>query len=154
MRRDSVRSPLRFGVFEVDLASGELRKQGVRIKLQEQPFQALLALIERPGEVVTREELQRRLWPVDTAGDFERGLNKAIARAREALGDDADNPTFIETLPQRGYRFLLPVESSKVDTGKMEQATSPAAPPISNPSSDTKGKYAIQGLRALTTTAF
>ena len=99
-------APIRFGVFEVDLASGELRKQGVRIKLQDQPFQALVALIERPGEVLTREELQKRLWPADTTVDFDRGLNKAIARVRDALGDDADNPRFIETLPSRGYRFL------------------------------------------------
>jgi DNA-binding winged helix-turn-helix (wHTH) protein len=97
--------PIPFGIFEVDLASGELRKQGVRIKLQEQPFQALVALIEHPGEVLTREELQQRLWPAGTFVDFDRGLNKAINRLREALGDDADNPRFIETLPQRGYRF-------------------------------------------------
>src|SRR3954468_17546756 len=98
-------SPIRFGTFEVDLASGELRKQGVRVRLQDQPFQALVALIERPGEVLTRDELQKRLWPADTNVDFDRGLNKAIARVREALGDDADNPRFIETLPSRGYRF-------------------------------------------------
>ena len=110
---------LRFGIFEVDLASGELRKQGVRIKLQEQPFQALVALIERPGEVLTREELQKRLWPGDTVVDFDRGLNKAINRLREAVGDDADHPRFIETLPQRGYRFLAHVESA---------APTPAAP--------------------------
>jgi DNA-binding response OmpR family regulator len=85
-------SPLRFGIFEVDLTFGELRKQGVRIKLQEQPFQALVALVERPREVVTREELQKRLWPDDTLVDFDRGLNKAINRLREALGDDAVVP--------------------------------------------------------------
>lgn len=102
---------LRFGTFEVDLECGELRKQGVRIKLQEQPFQALLALIERPREVLTREELQKRLWPPGTVVDFERGLNKVINRVREALKDDADNPLFIETLPLRGYRFLADVES-------------------------------------------
>src|SRR5205085_3211540 len=111
-------TPIRFGVFEVDLASGELRKQGVRIKLQDQPFQALVALIERPGEVLTREELQKRLWPSDTTVDFDRGLNKAIARVRDALGDDADNPRFIETLPARGYRFLSQV--------------GPAAPPVTD----------------------
>jgi TolB-like protein/DNA-binding winged helix-turn-helix (wHTH) protein len=91
------------------LASGELRKQGVRVKLQDQPFQALVALIERPGEVLTREELQKRLWPSDTNVDFDRGINKAIARVRDALGDNADNPRFIETLPSRGYRFLSQV---------------------------------------------
>ena len=106
------KAPIRFGVFEVDLASGELRKQGVKVKLQEQPFQALVALIERPREILTREELQKRLWPADTLVDFDRGLNKAINRVREALGDDADNPRFIETLPQRGYRFLAQVETA------------------------------------------
>jgi Predicted integral membrane protein len=95
----------------VDLASGELRKDGIRVKLQEQPFQVLVALLERPQEVVTREELQNRLWSGDTATDFDRGLNKAISRLRDALGDDAANPRFIGTLPQRGYRWLAPVES-------------------------------------------
>ena len=104
------RSTFRFGTFEVDLNSGELRKQGVRIKLQEQPFQALVALIERPREVVTRDELQKRLWSGGIVVDFDSGLNKAINRVREALGDDADNPRFIETVPQRGYRFLAQVE--------------------------------------------
>jgi TolB-like protein/DNA-binding winged helix-turn-helix (wHTH) protein len=105
-----VRKPIRFGIFEVDLASGELRKEGVRIRLQEQPFQVLIALIERPREVVSREDLQKRLWPSDVVVDFDRGLNKAINRLREALEDDADDPRFIETLPQRGYRFLADVE--------------------------------------------
>ena len=105
-------SPIRFGIFEVDLASGELRKQGVKIKLQEQPFKALVALAESPHEVLTREELQKRLWPPNTVVDFDRGLNKAINRLREALGDDADNPRFIETVPQRGYRFLAQVEAA------------------------------------------
>ncbi|MEO8594826.1 MAG: winged helix-turn-helix domain-containing protein [Candidatus Solibacter sp.] len=106
--------PIRFGVFEVDFASGELRKQGVKIKLQEQPFRALVAFVEHPSEVLTREELQKRLWPADTVVDFERGINKAINRLREALGDDADNPRFIETIPQRGYRFLAQVETAEV----------------------------------------
>jgi TolB-like protein/DNA-binding winged helix-turn-helix (wHTH) protein len=104
-------SLIRFGEFEVNLASGELWKDGKRIKLQEQPFQALAALIEHHGEVVTREELQGRLWPADIVVDFDRGINKAINRVREALGDDVDSPRFIETLPQRGYRFLVPVET-------------------------------------------
>jgi TolB-like protein/DNA-binding winged helix-turn-helix (wHTH) protein len=122
-------TPIRFGVFEVDLASGELRKQGVRIKLQEQPFQALIALLERPGEVLTREELQKRLWPSDTTVDFDRGLNKAIARVRDALGDDADNPRFIETLPSRGYRFLTQVEPAS--SPATEIPSSPASvPPV------------------------
>ncbi len=101
--------PVRFGVFEVDVRAGELRKQGVRIKLHEKPFQVLLALLEHPGEVITRKELQERLWPEDTFVEFENGLNNAISRLRETLGDSADSPRFIETLPRRGYRFIAPV---------------------------------------------
>src|ERR1700733_1321377 len=96
------RSPLRFGIFEVDLQSGELRRQGVKVKLQDQPFQVLVMLLERQGEIVTREELQKELWTADTFVDFERGLNRAINKLREALADDADRPRFIETLPRRG----------------------------------------------------
>jgi DNA-binding winged helix-turn-helix (wHTH) protein/Tol biopolymer transport system component len=103
-------SRLRFGVFEVDLAAGELRKQGTRIRLQDQPFRMLAVLLESPGQVVTREELQKRLWSADTFVDFDRGLNKAINRLREALDDVAESPRFIETLPKRGYRFIAPVE--------------------------------------------
>src|SRR5262250_3118056 len=102
---------LRFGVFEADLRAGELRKQGVRVKLQEQPFQVLVVLLQRPGEVVTREELRNHNWPPDTFVDFDNSLNTAINKLREALGDSADNPRFIETLPRRGYRFLTPVTS-------------------------------------------
>jgi DNA-binding winged helix-turn-helix (wHTH) protein len=94
--------PIRFGIFEVDLPAGELRRQGYKVKLQEQPFQLLTMLLEHPGDVVTREELQNQLWPADTFVDFERGLNRAINKLREALGDDADSPRFIETLPRRG----------------------------------------------------
>ena len=88
-----------------------MRTQGYKVKLQEQPFQLLIMLLERPGDVVTREELQKQLWPADTFVDFERGLNRAVNKLREALGDDADSPHFIETLPRRGYRFLAPVET-------------------------------------------
>jgi len=100
---------VRFGAFEVDLRSGELRKGGAKIKLYGQPFNVLAILLERPGQVVTREELQQTLWAADTFVDFEHALNKAINRVREALGDDADNPRFVETLPRRGYRFIAPV---------------------------------------------
>ncbi len=103
---------LRFGVFEVDVRAGELRKQGVRIKLQEQPFQVLTQLLKRPGELVTREELRAQLWPSDTFVDFDNGLNTSINKLREALGDSADNSRFIETLPRRGYRFIAPVTSN------------------------------------------
>src|SRR6476661_115867 len=97
---------VRFAVFEADLRSGELRKSGVRIKLQDQPFRLLRILLAHPGEVVTREELQRQIWPSDTFVDFDRGLNNAVKRLREALGDEADTPRYIETLPKRGYRFI------------------------------------------------
>src|SRR5712692_8933207 len=101
---------LRFGVFEVDLRTGELRKRGLKVRLQEQPFQLLAILLEKPGELVTREELRQRLWTADTFVDFDHGLNKAINKVREVLSDSAANPRFIETLARRGYRFLAPVE--------------------------------------------
>lgn len=100
---------IRFGNFEMDTRAGELRRGGVKLKLSGQPFDVLLALLEKPGQVVTREELHDKLWSQDTFVDFEQGLNKAINKVREALGDNADNPRFIETLPRRGYRFLAPV---------------------------------------------
>jgi DNA-binding winged helix-turn-helix (wHTH) protein len=103
---------VRFGVFDVAARSGELRKAGRRVAVQEQPFRVLLALLERPGELVTRDQLRRRLWPEDTFVDFEHGLNAAIKRLRDALGDSADNPRFVETLPRRGYRFIAPVRGS------------------------------------------
>jgi len=106
------RPVIRFGVFDVDLQARELRKQGLKVKLQEQPFQILVMLLEHSGQVVTREEIQKRLWPADTFVDFDRGLNRATNRLREALGDDAENPRFIETLPRRGYRFIAPVETA------------------------------------------
>jgi TolB-like protein/DNA-binding winged helix-turn-helix (wHTH) protein/Flp pilus assembly protein TadD len=101
---------VRFGVFEFDLRSRELRKHGIRIKLQEQPCQILAFLLERRGEMVTREELQRHLWPSDTFVDFDHSLNTAVMRLREALNDSSENPRFIETLPRRGYRFVAPLE--------------------------------------------
>lgn len=102
-------STRRFGVFELDLRAAELRRNGVKVKLQEQPFQILAELVERPGDVVTREELRNRLWPADTYVDFDHSLNAAIRRLRDALGDSAENPTFVETVARRGYRFLAPV---------------------------------------------
>jgi cholera toxin transcriptional activator len=100
----------RFGIFEVDSTTGELRRKGVRVKLPSQPFQVLLMLLERPGEMLTREEICRALWPDGTFVDFEHGMNSAVNRLREALGDKASNPRFVETLARRGYRFLAPVE--------------------------------------------
>jgi len=108
---ESAQNPhiLRFGVFEVDLQAGELRKSGVKIKLQDQPFQILVLLLERPGQVLTREELRQKLWSADTFVEFDHSLNSAVKRLRQALGDDSDNPRFIETLPRRGYRLIVPV---------------------------------------------
>jgi len=115
---------MRFATFEVDLQTREMRKNGLKLKLHGQPFEVLAMLLERPGEVVNREQLRERLWPTDTFVDFDHGVNTAINRLREALGDSADNPRFIETLPRRGYRFLASVESSAPATQ--------AAPPVSS----------------------
>jgi DNA-binding winged helix-turn-helix (wHTH) protein/tetratricopeptide (TPR) repeat protein len=103
-------SLIRFGVFEADIRAGELRKSGARIRMQEQPFQILLMLLERPAEVVTRDEIRQKLWTGNVFVDFEHGVNSAIARLREVLGDSADSPRYIETLPRRGYRFIAPVD--------------------------------------------
>jgi DNA-binding winged helix-turn-helix (wHTH) protein len=105
------RTLIRFGVFELDTEIGELLKQGSKVRLQEQPFQILRILLEHRGKVVTREDLQHRIWPADTFVDFDRGLYNAIKKLREALGDDAEKPRFIETLPKRGYRFIASVQS-------------------------------------------
>jgi Tol biopolymer transport system component/DNA-binding winged helix-turn-helix (wHTH) protein len=112
---------LRFGTFEADPKAGELRRNGSRVRLQDQPFQILLTLLERPGEVVTREELRGRLWPHDTFVDFEHSINTAVRRLRDALGDSAENPRFVETVARRGYRFLAPVNGGL-------QVVSPPAP--------------------------
>jgi DNA-binding winged helix-turn-helix (wHTH) protein len=108
----------RFGVFELDLAAGELRKNGAKLRLQEQPFQVLALLLERAGDVVTREELRQKLWPADTFVDFDHSLNTAVNKLRETLGDSASSPRYIETLARRGYRFIAPVQNS-VGTGSV-----------------------------------
>src|SRR5918993_215897 len=102
---------IQFGVFELDLHAGELRKAGVHLSLPAQSFHVLALLLERPGDLVTREELRQRLWPTGTVVDFEHGLNAVVNRLRETLGDSADRPRFIETVPRRGYRFIGPVDS-------------------------------------------
>src|SRR6266436_5533811 len=99
----------RFGAFEINLQSGELRKNGMRLRLSGQPFQVLAVLIERPGELVTREELHSKLWLADTFVDFDHGLNNAVARIREVLDDSSDAPRYVETVPRRGYRFIAPL---------------------------------------------
>ncbi len=111
-----------FASFALDLRTGDLRKNGSRVSLQEQPLQILSVLLERPGEMVTREELRQRLWPADTFVDFEHGLNAAVKRLRDALGDSAENPRFIETVPRRGYRFIAAIN------GAAEATTRPRAP--------------------------
>jgi TolB-like protein/DNA-binding winged helix-turn-helix (wHTH) protein/Flp pilus assembly protein TadD len=113
---------LRFGSFEANLQAGELRKRGLKVRLQDQPFQILVMLLERPGELVTRQEIHQKLWPADTFVDFDHGLNNAINRLREALGDSAETPRFIETLPRKGYRFIALVTGD----GQLAEAEYPA----------------------------
>ena len=119
------RTAIRFGAYELDLAGGVLRKEGIRIRCQEQPLQVLAALAERPGELVTREELRRRVWPQDTFVDFDHALNTAIKKIRAALNDDADAPRYVETVPRRGYRFIAQVEKELVER---EPALTPVTP--------------------------
>jgi len=116
---------VRFGVFEVDRVSGELRKNGSRIRLQEQPFQVLTMLLERPGEMVTRELLRTKLWPADTFVDFDHSLNTAVNKLREALGDAAANPRFVQTVARRGYRFIAPVQENGSSQSIPVQSPSP-----------------------------
>ena len=125
---------VRFGVYELDPRAGELRRGGVKVKIQEQPYQVLALLLERPGEVVLREELKRRLWPADTFVDFDHSLNAAIKRLRDVLRDSADNPRFIETLARRGYRFLAPV------TGVLPPAVAPLLPVLAPPQSRSRNR--------------
>ena len=124
---------VRFGLFELDLDSRELRKSGVRIKLQEQPFLILALLVERPGAIVTREELQKKLWPHDTFVDFDLSLNSAVKKLRQALNDDSENPRFVETLYRRGYRFIAPVHlpennSDQIQLVESRSGSAPAEP--------------------------
>jgi TolB-like protein/DNA-binding winged helix-turn-helix (wHTH) protein/Flp pilus assembly protein TadD len=131
MHEANIPGRLRFGVFEVDLRAGELRKHGVRLRLQEQPFQVLTMLLERPGEIVTREELRNRLWTAETFVDFDHGVNKAVNRIRDALGDSATSPRFVETVARRGYRFIA-------DVGVVEGA------PIDRPEARTRDLVRVE----------
>ena len=115
-------SVVRFGTYEISLQSGELRKAGVRIRVQQQPLKLLEILLERPGEVVTREELRSRIWPNESFGDFDQAVNVAIAKLRAALSDSADNPRYIETLPRRGYRFIANVAVVNRPTSTLDLA--------------------------------
>jgi TolB-like protein/DNA-binding winged helix-turn-helix (wHTH) protein len=127
-----LRAPIRFGVFELDPESGELRKQGLKVRLQEQPFQILQILLEQPGKLVTREELQQRVWPADTFVDFDQGLYNATKKLREALGDSADTPRYVETLSRRGYRFIGSVK------GNGSVAHAAAEVPPTSPTAETR----------------
>jgi TolB-like protein/DNA-binding winged helix-turn-helix (wHTH) protein/Flp pilus assembly protein TadD len=128
-----LRGRLRFGVFELDPRSGELRKRGLRVRLQEQPFRVLEMLLEHSGDVVTREELQKRLWLGDTFVDFDHGLNKAINKIREALGDSAESPRFVETVSRRGYRFLAEVKDADATLVGAPEVKIPAQPMAETP---------------------
>src|ERR1700691_2372928 len=130
---------VRFGTYEISLQSGEVRKAGLRIRVQQQPMKLLEILLEHPGEVVTREELRNRVWPQESFGDFDQALNIAIGKLRSALGDSAESPRFIETLPKRGYRFIADV--SVVDTDARPKRQEPVAgdPPPTDPGQKIQG---------------
>src|SRR5262245_23766954 len=141
---------LRFGSLELDLRSRDLRTGSTRIRLQEQPFEILRLMLERPGDVVTREELRQRLWPNGTFVDFEHSLNAAIKRLRATLGDDADEPRFVETVPRRGYRFIAPADETEAKRPQGRCANAPrvrlAVLPFSNLSDDSSQEYFSDGL--------
>ena len=151
MQSSSPRWPgiIRFGVFEVDVRTGELRKSGTKIRVQEQPFQILVTLLERPDEVVSREELRQKLWPAETFVDFEHGVNSAVARLRDLLGDSADSPRYIETLPRRGYRFIGSVNGGQVARPKRTarpRIPSLAVMPFENIAADAETEYVSDGI--------
>jgi TolB-like protein/DNA-binding winged helix-turn-helix (wHTH) protein/Flp pilus assembly protein TadD len=156
MPEDRQVGALWFGVFEVDLRAGELRKKGMRVRLQGQPFQVLAMLLEHPGEVVTREELQKRLWPADTFVDFDQGLNKAINKLREALGDSADTPRFVETVARRGYRFLAevkPTERSSIASMRPILGAVPQTDELADPPKPIEIKHRLNTARGLVISA-
>ena len=123
---------VKFGTFELDLAAGELRKNGLKVRLQEQPFRLLTFLVQRPGDLVSREELREKLWPADTYVDFDNSLNTAASKLREALGDSAASPRFVETMPRRGYRFIAPLERHG-QVGDVSSAVPPAPAELKTP---------------------
>ena len=154
-REQRLSPTIRFGVFEVDRPSGELRRHGARITLQEQPFQLLLLLLERPCEVVTREDIHQRLWPTGTFVDFERGLNRAMSRLRDALSDNAASPRFIETLPRRGYRFIAQLDTDSSERRERDDGQgalqtpmirSLAVLPLQNLSGNPDEEYFVDGM--------
>src|SRR5437660_7523971 len=126
-------SVVRFGTYEVSLQSGEVRKAGVKIRVQQQPMKLLEILLERPGEVVTREELRDRVWADESFGDFDQAVNIAIGKLRSALGDSAENPRYIETLPKRGYRFIAEVSVVAADAQSKRPGSTPGDLPATEP---------------------
>ena len=157
MEQSPLPTVVRFAEYEADLRSGELSRQGHRLKLQEKPFHVLAALLARPGELVTREELRQSLWPADTFVDFEHGLNTAVNKVREALRDSANNPRFIETLPRRGYRFIGHVDSTQSQIEKAESiAETGQAPSLASDTSElpTAPRPAARGLLFLIELAY
>src|SRR5580698_6971724 len=132
-------SVVRFGTFEVALQSGELRKAGVKIRVQQQPMKLLEILLERPGEVITREELRSRVWASESFGDFDQAVNIAIAKLRSALGDSAENPRYIETLPKRGYRFIADVSFVDADGRNRRPESALSDAPETEPGQQFKG---------------
>src|SRR5215469_8712338 len=132
--------PIRFGAFELDVDAGELRKQGLKIRLQEQPLQILQMLLETPGRLVTREELRTALWPSNSYVDFDQGLNRAINKLREALGDSAESPRFVETLAKRGYRFIGDLRTHS------KTGDSIVVLPFVNMSPDSENEYFADGI--------
>ena len=122
-----------FGAYEVNVETGELRKAGLRVKLQGLPFRVLMTLVSKPGELITREELQREVWGRDTTIDFERGISSAINKVREALGDSAESPRYVETLAKRGYRFIAPVRLESAPSQGLESEQSGESTPLLNP---------------------
>jgi cholera toxin transcriptional activator len=137
----------RFGVFEADASTGELRRQGIRIKLNAQPFQVLCLLLHRPGELLTREEISRQLWPDGTFVDYDHGVNSAVNRIRDALGDTAGSPRFIETLARRGYRFVAPVERLTAEPDSPAPAAAPG--PVEDAATAAVSTAAPSGARRL-----
>src|SRR5271154_1186493 len=140
-------SVVRFGTYEVSLQSGEVRRAGLRIRVQQQPMKLLEILLEHPGEVVTREELRSRVWPSESFGDFDQALNIAIGKLRSALGDSAESPRFIETLPKRGYRFIADVSVVDTDARPKEPETAEAdlpGPESTRPEGKTESGHLVQ----------
>src|SRR5467141_3699790 len=147
---NSTKGVITFGTFEVDLQAGELRRNGRKVRLQEQPFQVLAVLLEHAGEIVTREELRNRLWPADTFVDFDNGLNAAVNKLRDALSDSAEKPNYVETLPRRGYRFISAVGLHD-SQNLLRELSSPKIQslvvlPLENLSKDPEEEYFTDGM--------